>query len=318
MFRINTPRFNLDGSSEGGDWGSIAQSALSEESVDEGQSVADPDTEELETAEITDTDDVVEPDGEPEQEEEASTSPFDDEAEVELGEGRQPVKFAELKQGYLRQSDYTKKTQALATERQTFETERASWEPAKQTDEFLRTNPWLAQQINSFIQEFKNTGSIPIEEAMQDMQYGQYINTLVADVTRLTLENQSLRGDYEGIKLTSEMTGLQNDLKAEYGELVTPEYIQSLQERGKAEKLSTATLKDIAEGYLTKQQMQQNKQDVKKVTKETQAKTIQSLQEKRSSLPPQPKQNGQRPGDNAPDTSTMDWMQMAKMAAGKM
>ncbi len=317
MFKINTPRFNLDGSEGGGDWGSVAQSALSEESVDEGQSQADPDTEELETAEITDADDAVEPDGEPEQEEEASTSPFDDEAEVELGEGRQPVKFAELKQGYLRQSDYTKKTQALATERSTFEAERASWEPAKQTDEFLRTNPWLAQQINGFIQEFKNTGSIPIEEAMQDMQYGQYINTLVADVTRLTLENQTLRGDYEGIKINSEMTGLQNDLKAEYGELVTPEYIQSLQERGKVEKLSTETLKDIAEGYLTKQKLQQTQQDTKKVTKETEARTIQRLQEKRSSLPPQPKQNGQRPGDNVPDTSSMDWLQMAKLAGGK-
>lgn len=316
MFKINTPRFNLDGSEGGGDWGSIAQASMATEPVDDGQAEA-PDTEELETAETLDAEHEVEPDGEPEQEENVEKSQFDDEAEVELGEGRQPVKFAELKQGYLRQSDYTKKTQALATERQTFEAERAAWEPAKQTDEFLKTNPWLAQQINSFIQEFKNTGSIPIEDALESMQYGQYINTLLGDVSRLTAENQRLRGDYEGIKLTSEMTGLQNDLKAEYGDLVTPEYIQSLQERGKAEKLSTATLKDIAEGYLTKQQMQQNKKDVTKVTKEVQAKTIQSLQEKRTSLPPQPKQNGQRPGDNVPDTSSMDWLQMAKLAGGK-
>ncbi|UKS27199.1 hypothetical protein LOZ80_38065 [Paenibacillus sp. HWE-109] len=319
MFKINTPRFNLDGAASGGDtsssWMDVAKSSIAEP-VDDGQPGTDPDTEGLEPADIlTDAENVVEPnsDDQAQDDKPADTTPtLDDESEIDLGEGRQPVKLAELKSGYLRQSDYTKKTQALATERQTFETERATWEPAKQTDEFLKSNPWLASQINGFIQEFKSTGAISLEQAMEDVQYGQYINALVGDVTRLTREVETLRGENEGIKLTSEMTGLQNELKAEYGELVTDDYIKTLQDRGKAEKLSTATLREIADGYLTKQQMKGNKQNVTKATKEAEAKTIQSIQEKRTALPPQPRSNGQRPAEQQNDISNMSWFDIAK------
>lgn len=319
MFKIFIPRFNLDGAASGGDtsssWMDVAQSSITEQ-VNDGQPATDPDTEGLETAETTtDAEDVVEPGSDDQEQDDKPadiTPAFDDETEVDLGEGRQAVKLAELKQGYLRQSDYTKKTQALATERQTFETERSTWEPAKQTDEFLKNNPWLASQINGFIQEFKSTGAISLDQAMEDVQYGQYINALVGDVTRLTREVETLRGENEGIKLTSEMTGLQTQLKAEYGELVTDDYIKSLQDRGKAERLSTATLREIADGHLTKQQMQANKQDVTKATKEAQAKTIQSIQEKRTALPPQPRSNGQRPAEQTKDISNMSWFDIAK------
>lgn len=325
MYVIKQPLFNLDGGASdssgtdlSGDWGSIAASVMTETPVDEGQPVQDPDTEGLETTEITDAEQVVEPDSETETQEESAETSFNDETEVELGEGRQPVKLSELKQGYLRQSDYTKKTQQLSDERKTFDAERSEWAPAKQTNEFLANNPWLAQQINGFIQEFQNAGQISLEDALADTQYGQYINHLLAENNKLQKENQTIKGDYEGIKLTSELSKLQTDLKADYGDLVTDEYMTTLQERGKAEKLSTATLKEIAEGHMTKQKYEQSKQDTKQVTKEAQAKTIQSLQETKRTLPPQPRATGQRPTNEAQDTAGMSWLDIAKSAGASI
>jgi hypothetical protein len=325
MFKRFTPFFNVDGAPAtgtttdlSGDWGSIARSVM-EQPADDGQPDADPEAEALEAEPNAEGQDVVEPDPDAEtQEEPADTDlTFNDDTEVDLGEGRQPVKLAELKQGYLRQSDYTKKTQELATQRKEFETERQEWEPVKQLNDFLTNNPWLSEQITGFVKEFQQTGAISIEEALNDAVHGQYINHLLAENKKLTKELDGLRGEHEGLKLSSEMTKLQNELKAEYGDLVTDEYMNTLQERGKAEKLSVATLKEIAEGNLTKQKLQQTQTDKKKLTKETEAKTIQKLQEQRSATPPQPRQTGQRPADEAPDIGSMGWLELAKHAAGR-
>jgi len=56
------------------------------------------------------------------QEEEAAPPPPDLWAtEVELAGFERPVKLSEMRDGYLRQADYTRKTQALSAERKTFE-----------------------------------------------------------------------------------------------------------------------------------------------------------------------------------------------------
>jgi hypothetical protein len=310
LIRLN-PFFNSDDGSEGG-WGDLAQSI--DTSADDGQPDAEPDAQELD-ADTLDTDepadDEVEPDGE-DKPDPNDTPTVDDETAIELGEGRQPVKLAELKQGYLRQSDYTKKTQELATQRKEVDSQREELAPIKGMNDFLVSNPWLSQQINGFIKEFQETGSISLDEVLADAHYGQYVNHLMAENHKLNAELTGLRGEFEGVKLTGEMTTLRNDLKAEYGELVTDEYMNTLQERGKAEKLSTATLKEIADGNLSKQKLKAAITDKGVITKEAEAKTIQQLQEQRRSNTPAPKSTGQRPGAVADHEDGSSWLSVAK------
>jgi len=122
-------------------------------------------------------------------------------------------------------------------------------------------------------------------------------------------ELDSLKGEYEGVKLSSEMTRLQTDLKAEYGDLVTDEYMKSIQERAKSEKLSTSTLKEIADGHLAKEQLKANKTNVKQVSKEAEAKAIQKLAETKKSAPQSPKQVGGSPKqESSTDGSWSDFL----------
>ena len=168
-------------------WGDFIQSEIAQEiaehkPADEGQPpAADPDAKPSDLGEtLAEGQDAVEPnpdDADPTKVDPNKVDPaFNDETEVELGEGRQPVKLAELKLGYLRQSDYTKKTQALADERTTFESERTALEPVKKFDDFIKSNPYLFQEINKAIQTFNSTGVLPLEEVLADAQFGQYIN----------------------------------------------------------------------------------------------------------------------------------------------
>lgn len=311
MFKVRQAFFNVDGMQESTGWD------FSKIPVDDEQTLEDSDTEAEEvTQEDAETVEDNTDETDSETQEETQEPAFSDETEIELGDDRQPVKLAELKQGYLRQSDYTKKTQALSEERKTFESERAQWEPVKGMHDFLTSNPWLNQQIEQFVKEFTSTGSISLEDALADAQYGQYINSLLAQTNQLTKELESYKGKVGELEFTGTMRDLKGELKAEYGDLATDEYLQTIEQRAKDEKLPLNVLKEIAETQLSKKKLEQTQAEVKKTRKQTEAETIKTLQEQRKSASPAPGRQGQRPNNEEVDTSK-DWGSFLRAAATK-
>lgn len=303
MIKRLEPLYNMDGQPAAGyfppSWGDVLSKAA--ESVDE-QPEGDSEDEVLddgkeETDDLTDeeTDEPSE-DEEPRDSEDEDTTPeAEEDPEVDLGDGKKPVKLSEVKAGYLRQSDYTKKTQALADERKAFDSEKAQYEPMKQWTDYAAANPWLIQQIDKAVEEWQQSGVLPLAEMLADAEHGKYINELMKKNAELTKQLESVNGEFETVKLSSAISNMQSELKEEYGELVTKEYMQQLQERGKTEKLSIDTLKEIADGYLAKQALKSNKEDVKKVSKQSEAAAIQKLQETRKTAPKAPKSTGKAP-----------------------
>jgi len=313
MSKRLTPFFSMDGEgsapSEPTSWmedlQSIDYSAADDEQTDDSDSDAEVET---------DTDEG----NEQEQEQEVEETPaVDEDPDIEMGEGRQPIKLSELKNGYQRQSDYTKKTQELAAQRKEVEAQAEKLKPVSDWLTHIESNPWLWQQINAAIEQFNTTEAFPIDEVLQDAQYGKYVNHLMAENTRLKSELERVNGEYEGVKLTGEMNTLRSELTAEYGELVTDEYMQQLQERGKTEKLSTSTLKEIADGHLAKKAMQASKQDVKKATKQAEAKAAQKLAETRQKAPEVPKAPSAAPKGDSIDYSNMSWEETLRAAVGR-
>lgn len=284
-------------------WGKSLRE-MSETLPTDEQTETDSDVEEV----IEEGDQETQIDGDTEDEgteevDEPTAPAFTDDTEIELGEDRKAVKLAELKAGYLRQSDYTKKTQELATQRTELESQRESLKDAQGFKTHMESNPWLWEQINHALNSFESTGVLPIEEVLQDAQYGKYLNHMMAENTKLKKELESVQGEYEGVKLTTSIQSLQNDLKSEYGDLVTPEYMETLQTRAKEEKLSTATLKEIADGHLAKQALQSNKKD----TKKAEAQAIQKLAETKRTAPSAPKKVGATPAANVPTGNSGSW-----------
>lgn len=303
MFNVRNPLFNADGASDGGSskpWDGFFPNSYTnnyaDTPVEDVQPDVDTDTEAVDTDEVTqeqeEDETVYDDEGSDadhvEEIEESEEPAAVEDPDIDLGEGKKPVKMSELKNGYMRQSDYTKKTQELATQRKEVEALQESLKGAQGFHNHLQSNPWLWQQINTAIEAFNQTGVLPLEEVLEDAQYGQYINHLMSENNRLQTELGSLRGEFEGVRLSSDMQKLRNDLAADYGDLVTDTYMESLQERAKSEKLSATTLKEIAEGHLAKEKLKSNQQNVKKVSREAEAKTIQKLQEQRKKAPASP------------------------------
>jgi hypothetical protein len=301
MFKVRQPFFKPDGD-EGGWLETLSQS--NDTPADDEQPLVDSDVESLEDVdkieehEDPDPDDVDDAD-----KDDSDDQPLNDDTDVDLGEGRQPVKLSELKQGYLRQSDYTKKTQVLADERQTFETERTQMAPIKQMSDFLGANPYLREQIQTFIQEFTTTGTIPLQEALQDAAYGQYINTLMGQNERLVKENADLKGKYGDLEFGTGMDKAIAELRSEYKGLITPEYEQQLRDQAKTEQLKPDMLKRLAKGDLAEKKLKQNS----KSAKDIEAETIQNIQEKRNSLPSQPRSKGQKPHAQTKSIEDIGW-----------
>jgi hypothetical protein len=312
MFEVKQPFYKVDEGTESGDWYETLSGAV----VDDGQPDEEPDTEVLEDEETTETvDEQDETETVEEEAEETEDSPnFDDETEVDLGEGRQPVKLSELKQGYLRQSDYTKKTQELATQRKELEATMEQVKPAQEFMGFINQNPYLFNQIQQAIEHWNNSGVLPIEEVMQDAESAKYINYYMAENQKLTDRLKELEAKAGELELSSTFTSLRNDLKAEYGDLVTDEYISTLQDRAKAESLPQSVIRDIAEAHLAKEALKKERMQSGTVKKQTEAKTVQSLQESRKKAPPSPKSQGQRPSkDDTPTDGS--WFEALRAAA---
>lgn len=308
MFAMKQPFYQVDDLD--GSWTEAIQANA--ESVDDDQPEMESETKtEEEVEQVTEETAEVTEETATKEEEATEQSTLDDETEIDLGEGRQAVKLAELKSGYLRQSDYTKKTQELATQRKDFESELSEVEPLRGMKHFLDSNPWLQSQINTFIQEFSQTGSISLDEAIQDAQYGQYINSLMAHNNQLRQELDSISGKYGELEFGTSMDKVVSELKREYGDLLTEEYETSIRGRAKEQSLSSDVVKEIADGHLSKQKLLLNQNNTKKTKKDTEVKTIQSLQEQRSKLPT-PRSTGQRPSAVTKPIEDMDWIEAIK------
>ncbi len=92
----------------------------------------------------------------------SATTPVEDQ-EITLPDGS-VVKLSELKGGYLRQQDYTKKTQAIAEERRQLEAalgEAKELEQFKPLVELLRTDPNAAQQVATALQSYQQGTMTP-------------------------------------------------------------------------------------------------------------------------------------------------------------
>lgn len=299
----------------GQSWGDMLRESASNapdqpETESEDVEVAEP-----EETVYTDEDTAESVEDQPETESEPTAPTFNDDTEIEMGEDRKPLSLKELKEGYQRQSDYTKKTQELATQRKEVEAERERMKPAVDFMAHMDANPWLWGQINQALQEFQNSGVLPLEDALADAQYGKYINHLVAENNRLKRDLDAANGEREGLKLSSELTKLQTELKSEYGDLVTDDYMQSLQDRAKNEKLSFSVLKDVADGHLAKQKLK-SAPNVKAETRKAAAAAVQKLQEVRKQAPATPKPSAQAPASAEPDRSG-DWGDFFRRLSGK-
>ncbi|MBB6731891.1 hypothetical protein [Cohnella zeiphila] len=300
------PFFNMDESAAASSGESYRDMFTRLDSADDVQPETDTDAEvEEESADLEDGgSDASESDDDPQEEdgtEEVEVEVEDEDPEISLGEGKASVKRSELIKGYLRQSDYTKKSQELATQRKEVEALSESLKPVKEWRDHMDANPWLWQQLNTAIARFNEEGVLPIEEVLQDSQYGKYVNHLLAENNRLKKENETIKGDYEGVKLTSEMSNLRTELQAEYGDLVTDDYMQQLQDRAKNEKLSTATLREIADGHLAKEKLKASDTSVKKATRQAEAKAVQKLAETRKRAPEAPTARATAPASKEPD-----------------
>jgi hypothetical protein len=294
LVKLNIQYF-ADDAPESSDWGSVFSETTTEEVVDDQPEVeSETETEVVEKGEEL-TEDVVEPDSEETEEETTEETPaFDDDTLIDLGDGTKPLTLKELKAGNLRQSDYTKKTQALAEERNAFEAEKAELEPVRDWLSYINSNPYLMQRVNEAIQTWNTLGEIPPLEEVLDTQAGPYINHLITENNKLQKELDQIQGEYQNTKFDSDMNSLVSDLKAEYGDLITSEYESQLRQQAKQEGLSTDVIKRIAKGDLAEQKLQQTKLDSKKV----EAKTKQKIRE--TKLPPQPKAKGNKPAPAEP------------------
>lgn len=309
MFQMKQPFFAEGESVGGGDyfpksWETVFRDSSIDVQPDtdteDESDYSEEETEEVDNHIEIDDEEDTEPEEAEETDESEEAEPEED-PDIDIGDGKKPVKLSELKKGFLRQSDYTKKTQELATQRKEVETLQESLKGVQGFKTHMDDNPWLWGQINNALQEFNSTGVLPIEEVLQDAQYGKYVNHLMAENNAMKKQLEDVIGERDGLSLTQSMTKLQSDLKAEYGDLVTDDYMSKLQERAKAEKLSSETLKEIAEGYLAKQSLTTNKKDVKSATKKAEAAALQRLAETKRVAPKQTKSTNARPSVAATD-----------------
>jgi len=302
---------------ESNDWSSYLSEQLSQAEVADEQPETDSETEAEESAESQEAEEAAEQteeeateDNTEETEQEQEEKPsIDDDTLIDMGEDRQPITLKELKNGYLRQSDYTKKTQALAAERKEFEAEKQQYEPVKQWLDYINANPYLFQQINQAIETWNNTGILPLEEVI-NTEAGPYINHLMRENARLQQELDQLKGEYQTTKFNSEFSALINELKGEYGDLITPEYEEELRKQAEEYGYPADVMKKIAKADLAEKKLAQ----VQKESKKAEARTKQKLREQK--LPPQPKSQGQKPAPQEIDLSG-DWLSVFRQVARK-
>ncbi|WP_339314615.1 hypothetical protein [Paenibacillus sp. FSL M7-0896] len=276
---------------EGWDFSGIA--ATDEEQPDTGSDV-ETDTAD-EPADETPTEEGAEEAHAEESEQEDPA--FGDDTEVDMGEGRQALKLSELKSGYMRQSDYTKKTQELATQRKEVDSQLEQVKPMQDWLNFATSNPYLWTQINTAIQQFQQSGFADFESVMQDAEYSKWINGYQAEVSSLSKQLDDYKSKYGELEFSTTMDKTIGELRGEYGDLLTPEHEAELRQQAKEQGISPDMLKRIAKGDLAEKKLAQTQEKGKKSRRQIEAEVTQKQRENR--LPPQPNKHGQKPGKQA-------------------
>jgi len=102
---------------------------------------------------------------------------------VKVGGKEMEVDLEELKNGYMRQADYTRKTQELAEERKRLEEEKRELQEAREVWEFLKANPEIVERIIT-----EAEGGNP-ESEREDVRFDEYLE----HIARLETEIEELR-----------------------------------------------------------------------------------------------------------------------------
>lgn len=167
-------------------------SAVSEEP--ETSAPETPDTEEPEAPEAPDTDDTETPDTEDpdtEEPEEDPTPELDDDATFRVGD--ETLTGKDLKAQRLMQADYTRKTQALADEREAFETKRAA-----EADELEDIKHWLGSLQDPEDMEFELATYFPKAfEALRDRILEQAVDEHEMTERERALFKEKRKNDFE-------------------------------------------------------------------------------------------------------------------------
>lgn len=101
---------------------------------------------------------------------------------IDIGGEKVPLsKIQEWRSGYLRQDDYTRKTQTLAQQRKEIEQLEQQLKPFLQLDAYLRSNPQAAQRFAKALQslppEAMGMGAAPPQTFMSQQMYQQLSET---------------------------------------------------------------------------------------------------------------------------------------------
>lgn len=220
---------------------------------------------------------------ETEDSEESEEGAKDDVLTIEIDGEEQEVSFDEVKNGYLRYSDYTKKTQSLAEERKEFDSKVEEMKPVMEEVEFWNKNPYLKEQIDQAVKEFQNTGFVPLEKVLDNSEQGQYINYLLHENTQLKDQIEQSNQKYQSVEFENNFKELTNDLKQEFGDLVDDELTQELRKQAEDEGLSIDVVKRIAKGELADKKIAKMNEENEKKTKQVEAETIKNIQKNNES-----------------------------------
>ena len=229
LFEATPPTDEVDGTSEDTD----------EPEVDESEEDETADTSKPEDGE----DDESEEDGDESDEDEGEQ---DDLVEVKVSGKTLKVKLDELKKGYSRTADYTKKTQALATERKAFEQEQAATREAR---EQYQQNLGLLQQALANIgedepdwNELRRTNPTQYAVRWADKQQrDQQLAVIRSEQARLEQEQQEERARHMDVVIAAERERLleaipewKDETKAAQGKKALKDY--ALNEYGFSEE----------------------------------------------------------------------------------
>ena len=140
------------------------------------------------------------PEGDAEQTDSDAEAPRSDLYKVKVGGGQEvEVDLDELIKGYQRQSDYTRKTQELAAERQRLEAAAALWEAVHEDPKGVieAISEHFAEQLSEEPLDPRDQRLREVESFIEEQREAEIERQVMAEISRL----QSEYGDFDGDEL---------------------------------------------------------------------------------------------------------------------
>ena len=160
-----------------------------------------------------------------ESDEDDSADPDDDTFDVTIGDTTQKVSLKELKSGYMRQADYTKKTQDLSERRSRYETAQHSFEEANKRLESL-----LQEARDKVLPSLEFRESAKLRETLNSIDVNTLTNEQLLEYNKLEIAAQRMERDEAAKKAEDEIIARGqaelNDLIPGYS---TPEKREAIQ-----------------------------------------------------------------------------------------